>query len=153
MKAKRVFLIVLDSFGIGEAPDAADHDFRGVRLLLAEDNELNAEIVIALLTEVGCKVDWAQDGRICAEKLQAALPGSYDLILMDIQMPHMDGYETTRYIRRLPDKRQAGIPILAMTANAFKEDVDNALAAGMNGHLAKPIDIPKLMQTLKVLLH
>ncbi len=130
-----------------------DAQLAGRHILLAEDNELNAEIVIALLTEVGCKVDWAQDGRICAEKLQAALPGSYDLILMDIQMPHMDGYETTRYIRRLPDKRQAGIPILAMTANAFKEDVDNALAAGMNGHLAKPIDIPKLMQTLKVLLH
>ena len=121
--------------------------------LLAEYNELNAEIVIALLTEVGCEVDWAQDGIICVQKLEQAKPGTYDIILMDIQMPNMDGYQTTRHIRKLPDKTRANIPILAMTANAFKEDIQNAMEAGMNGHLAKPIDIPKLMQTLKKLLH
>ncbi|SFT35757.1 His Kinase A (phospho-acceptor) domain-containing protein [Selenomonas sp. GACV-9] len=132
---------------------AADDKLAGNHILLAEDNELNAEIVIALLTEVGCEVDWAQDGVICVEKLEQAKPGTYDIILMDIQMPNMDGYQTTRYIRKLPDKTRANIPILAMTANAFKEDIQNAIEAGMNGHLAKPIDIPKLMQTLKKLLH
>ena len=95
------------------------------------------------------RIDVAVDGVEAVEKMRTAAPGQYDLILMDIQMPHMDGYEATRQIRKLPNEAAANIPIIAMTANAFEEDRQNAFAAGMNGHIAKPIEVSKLAETLK----
>ena len=123
-------------------------DFKGKHILLVEDNELNREIAMEFLTEAGFVVDSAEDGAIAVQKMEQAAPGQYDLILMDIQMPNMDGYEATRRIRALPDAKKAGIPIFAMTANAFEEDRQNALKAGMNGHIAKPLDVPRLLSIL-----
>ena len=122
--------------------------FEGKRILLAEDNDLNAEIAIEILSEKGFIIDRAEDGRICCDMLQAAPRGHYDLILMDIQMPNMNGYEATRWIRNMQDAEKADIPILAMTANAFEEDKRDAFRAGMNGHMTKPIDMHDLMKTL-----
>ena len=122
--------------------------FKGKKLLLVEDNALNRELAQEILKEAGFAVDTAEDGEIAVRKMKQAVPGQYDLILMDIQMPKMDGYEATRQIRALPDAAKAGIPIFAMTANAFEEDRQNALKAGMNGHIAKPLDIPHLLQVL-----
>ncbi|MGN0244591.1 MAG: response regulator [Lachnospiraceae bacterium] len=127
-------------------------DFSGKKILLVEDNPLNMEIAVEILREAGFVVEEAEDGEIAVAKMKAAHPGQYDLILMDIQMPHMDGYEATRQIRKLPDTSIANIPIIAMTANAFEEDKKNAYDAGMNGHIAKPIEIEKLMQTLADIL-
>ncbi len=121
----------------------------GKRVLLVEDNELNREICQELLEMAGFTVDTAEDGKIAVEKVQEAPAGTYDVILMDIQMPIMDGYEATREIRCLVEGKKAGIPIFALTANAFAEDRRRAIEAGMNGHIAKPIDIPSLMKTLR----
>ena len=123
-------------------------DRTGCRILLAEDNDLNAEIVVTILEESGLTVERTADGELCIEALKAHPAGYYDAILMDIQMPNMDGYEATRRIRALPDAKKAGIPIFAMTANAFEEDRQNALKAGMNGHIAKPLDVPRLLSIL-----
>ena len=145
-------------FPVGEAkagqmiPVSKASDFTGKKLLVVEDNELNLEIASTLLEEAGFEVDTAGNGKIAVEKVEAASAGRYDLILMDVQMPEMDGYEATRRIRALPDKKKAAIPIVAMTANAFEEDQKNALNAGMNGHIAKPLDIQKLFQVLSELL-
>ena len=127
-------------------PTAAD--LKGKKLLLVEDNELNREIALEILKEAGFVVDTAEDGAVAVQKIKQAAPGQYDLILMDIQMPNLDGYEATRQIRALPDAEKANIPIFAMTANAFEEDRQNALAAGMNGHIAKPLDVPHLLCVL-----
>ena len=121
----------------------------GKRILLAEDNDLNAEIAIALLEEEGLLVERAADGVKCMEMLEKAPAHFYELILMDIQMPILGGYDTTRKIRRMADAEKAAIPIIAMTANAFAEDKQRALAAGMNDHVAKPIDMNKLIPTLQ----
>ena len=123
-------------------------DYAGKRILLAEDNELNAEIAMTILEEEGFLVEHAEDGIVCVDMLQKAAPEYYDLILMDIQMPNMDGYKATQIIRRLPDKQKADIPIIAMTANAFEEDRKNAFRIGMNGHIAKPMQIEILKNTL-----
>ena len=131
-------------------PTAAD--LKGKKLLLVEDNELNREIALEILKEAGFVVDTAEDGAVAVQKIKQAAPGQYDLILMDIQMPNLDGYEATRQIRALPDAEKANIPIFAMTANAFEEDRQNALEAGMNGHIAKPLDIPHLLRVLAAAL-
>ena len=127
-------------------PTAAD--LKGKKLLLVEDNELNREIALEILKEAGFVVDTAEDGAVAVQKIKQAAPSQYDLILMDIQMPNLDGYEATRQIRALPDAEKASIPIFAMTANAFEEDRQNALEAGMNGHIAKPLDVPHLLRVL-----
>ena len=119
--------------------------FQGRRILLAEDNDLNAEIAITILEEAGFSVERAADGVICVDMLSKAAPGYYDLILMDIQMPNMDGYRATQSIRRFADRQKADITIIAMTANAFEEDKQNAYRSGMNGHLAKPIIVDELL--------
>lgn len=123
-------------------------DFTGKRVLLAEDNELNQQIAQAILTETGITVDIADDGTAAVEMVEKAPAGTYDVILMDIQMPIMDGYTAAKQIRGLADEKKAQIPIIAVTANAFKEDQQTAIDAGMNGHLAKPYDVPKIMETL-----
>ena len=124
-------------------------DFQSKRLLLVEDNELNREIALEILGEYGFHIDTAENGAIAVEKIASSRPGDYDLILMDIQMPVMDGYEATRRIRTLDNPERSGIPILAMTANAFDEDRKAAIDAGMNGFLSKPIQIEELIQTLQ----
>ncbi len=131
-----------------EASDR-DFDFTGRRVLLAEDNELNREIAIEVLTEAGFEVEEAGDGSIVVEKLRGSEPGYYDVVLMDIQMPVMDGYKATRAIRSLADPKLAAVPIIAMTANAFEEDRQAALDCGMDGHLAKPLDLERLFLVLE----
>ena len=121
----------------------------GVKILLTEDNDLNAEIATELLREEGCTVDRAKDGVECVDMLEKAANGTYQLILMDIQMPVMNGYDAAKKIRRMDDPQKAGIPIIAMTANAFTEDRQAALDAGMNDHVAKPINMNVLVPTLR----
>ena len=121
---------------------------KGKRILLAEDNELNAEITTTILENEGLLIDRVADGVQCVDKMDQMPVGTYDLILMDIQMPNMDGYQATKLIRQFADKEKANIPIIAMTANAFEEDKRNALAAGMNGHMAKPVHVDKLLLIL-----
>ena len=123
-------------------------NFAPGRILLAEDNELNQEIAVAILGEAGFTTEVAQNGQIALDMLEQSTPGYYQLVLMDVQMPVLNGYEATRKIRRLEDRRLASIPILAMTANAFEEDKQAALGCGMNGHIAKPIDVELLFKTL-----
>lgn len=125
---------------------------QGKHILLAEDNELNAEIAITILEEMGLKVDRVEDGIQCVSRIEQESADSYELILMDIQMPGMDGYKATEAIRRLPDKAKANIPIVAMTANAFEEDKKMALSKGMNAHIAKPIDVEKVEKILLSIL-
>lgn len=123
-------------------------NFAGKRILLIEDNEFNMEIATEILCGFGFYVDHADDGLICIDMLSEAEPDYYDLILMDVQMPNLNGYETTEKIRKMSDQTKAEIPIIAMTANAFEEDKKNAPEAGMNGHLSKPIEIAKLTKVL-----
>ena len=120
----------------------------GKNILLAEDNNLNAEIAAAILERAGLKTERVEDGIQCVNRIEKMPAGTYDMILMDIQMPKMNGYKATQAIRNLPDKDKACIPIIAMTANAFEEDKRDAIAAGMNGHIAKPIQVDKLLSTL-----
>ncbi len=132
------------------AADPADREsLRGTRILLTEDNDLNAEIATELLQEEGCTVDRAKDGVECVDMLEKAANGTYQIILMDVQMPVMNGYDAAKKIRRMDDPQKANIPIVAMTANAFSEDKQMALDAGMNDHIAKPIDMSVLVPTLR----
>ncbi len=124
-------------------------DLSNLHVLLVEDVEMNREIAAMILSEYGMKVDFAENGKIALEKVILSENAPYDLILMDIQMPIMNGYDSTKAIRRLKDERLNSIPIIAMTANAFQEDVENAKKAGMNMHVAKPLDVPKLMEAIK----
>ncbi|MDO4479187.1 MAG: ATP-binding protein [Lachnospiraceae bacterium] len=130
------------------AASAATVSLSGRHILMAEDNELNAEIAMAILEEVGICVDWVMDGSACVERLKEQPEETYDLILMDVQMPVMNGYEATRAIRALPDCARRDIPIIAMTANAFEEDKKEAYDAGMNGHIAKPVNVEELLAQL-----
>ena len=132
---------------ISEQPDVLEK-LEGKRILLAEDNDLNAEIAIELLAEEKIVVDRAKDGAECLDKLEKAVPGYYDMILMDIQMPVMDGYDAAARIRRMKDEKKASIPIIAMTANAFAEDRQKAISMGMNDHVAKPIDMNVLLPVI-----
>ena len=127
---------------------ASKNVLKGKRILLTEDNDLNAEITTTILENEGLLIDRVVDGVQCVDKIEQMPAGTYDLILMDIQMPNMDGYQATKLIRQFADKEKADIPIIAMTANAFEEDKREAIAAGMNGHMAKPIHVDKLLMTL-----
>ena len=122
------------------------------RILLAEDNELNQEIAATILGDAGFEVEIAGNGQIAVDMLQKSEPGYYQVILMDVQMPVMNGYEATKSIRAMENKELASIPIVAMTANAFEEDKQEALKSGMNGHIAKPIDIDVLFGVLREIL-
>ena len=134
------------------ADTASADDFSSKRLLLVEDNELNMEIAQELLWEAGFQVETALNGQIAVEMVQASRPGYYDAILMDIQMPVMNGYQASRKIRSLEVKALAEIPIIALTANASDDDKKEALSNGMNAHIAKPIDVELLYKTLKNIL-
>ena len=131
-----------------EESETGSEILEGRNILLAEDNDLNAEIAEAILERAGLKIERVEDGVQCVNKVAKMPVGTYDMILMDIQMPKMDGYKATQEIRHLPDKGKACIPIIAMTASAFEEDKREAIAAGMNGHIAKPIDVNELMAIL-----
>ena len=123
-------------------------DLSGLRLLLAEDNELNREIAGELIGDAGAEIDFAEDGQQAVDMFTASLPGTYDAILMDVQMPVMNGLEATARLRSLQRPDAKTIPIIAMTANAFVEDVKKSLEAGMNAHLSKPLDIDKVLSTI-----
>ena len=131
-----------------EEPGAGSEILEGRNILLAEDNDLNAEIAEAILERAGLKIERVEDGIQCVNRIEKMPAGTYDMILMDIQMPKMNGYKATQAIRNLPDENKARIPIVAMTANAFEEDKRDAFAAGMNGHIAKPIQVDKLLSIL-----
>nr|WP_304955008.1 response regulator [uncultured Acetatifactor sp.] len=158
--SKPVFLselcnVLTAPYGTGEQKEqeeALPPCFEGKKILLVEDNEINQEIARTILEEAGFVVDTAEDGTVAVEKMKENPAGTYDLILMDVQMPIMNGYQATRAIRALEDSARAAIPIVAMTANAFDEDRMLALEAGMDGHIAKPIDIAMLMETLREIL-
>ena len=124
-------------------------EFKDKCILLVEDNELNSEIAVEILSEYGFRVDIAENGAEAVEKIKNSTPGNYDLVLMDVQMPVMNGYEATKRIRALDDPALAGITILAVTANAFDEDRKKALECGMDGFLSKPIVIEELIGTLR----
>ncbi|MCI8517585.1 MAG: response regulator [Hungatella sp.] len=137
---------------LSEEGESCTFDFTGRRILLVEDNELNREIAMEVLAETGFEIEEARDGAEAVEMVRGSAPGYFDLVLMDIQMPVMDGYEATRVIRSLDDRDLAAVPIIAMTANAFEEDRQEALKTGMNGHLAKPLDTEKMFAILTEIL-
>ena len=134
------------------APRSNNTNLAGRRVLLAEDSELNWEVAEALLTELGLTLDWAENGKLCLEMFQASALEYYDAILMDIRMPVMNGYEATKAIRAMERPDAARIPIIAMTADAFSEDVKRCLDCGMDAHTAKPIDIKEVAHLLERLL-
>lgn len=135
-----------------QIPENSNFNLEGKKILLVEDNELNREIATEILKEEGIIVDTAEDGVVAVDIMRNSEEGQYDLILMDVQMPNMNGYDATKAIRALPDSYASKIPIIAMTANAFEEDKKNAYDAGMNGHLAKPIDMSELLNMLSKIL-
>ena len=156
-KGKGTEFIITVSFPIEEPEEEVRSEeeafsFDGMRALLVEDNMINMEIAQLLLEQAGFLIETAENGKIALEMTAASEPGYYDVILMDIQMPILDGYAATQAIRALPDARLAGVPIVAMTANAFQEDVKKAEEAGMNGHIGKPLDIPEMKATLQRVL-
>ena len=143
----------IEAFEASRKKDAAAVDeisFDGQKVLLVEDNEMNREIATEILEEAGLSIDTAEDGAIAVRKVMEKGTSYYDFILMDIQMPVMDGYEATAEIRKLPGADK--VPIIALSANAFKEDADRSLAAGMNAHVAKPIDVKTLFETIQGLI-
>ncbi|MCM1523623.1 MAG: response regulator [Ruminococcus sp.] len=136
----------------GSSEERDESVFKGMHILVAEDNEINAEILTELLGMTGAECTVCENGKAAAEEFENSDPQKYDIILMDVQMPVMNGYDATRLIRSLPHPRAASVPIIAMTANAFAEDVRDALQAGMDAHVAKPVDIPVLEQTVRRVL-
>jgi CheY-like chemotaxis protein len=144
---KKTEVSLEESGGQDETPD-----FTGKRILLAEDVEINRIIVRELLEDTHVDIEEAVDGQNVFDMFTSSEVGYYDLVLMDIQMPNVDGYQACRMIRALNRQDAASIPIVAMTANAYSEDIDNALKAGMNGHIAKPIDINNMLRTLQASL-
>jgi CheY-like chemotaxis protein len=145
---------------IAEKKDLVEHqditlspeEFKGKRILLAEDNDLNAEIATEILKEAGFEIERAENGQNCVDMVKNAEANHYDVILMDIQMPHMNGYEATKLIRTTLEPGKKDIPIIAMTANAFEEDKKEAIRCGMNGHLGKPVNVRELMKVLSGIL-
>jgi CheY-like chemotaxis protein len=135
--------------GGNAAAEMGLESFEGKRILLAEDNELNCEIATEVLQSYGFAVETAENGKVALEMVENSAPGYYDVVLMDIQMPVMDGYTAARAIRSLTNPELANVPILAMTANAFEEDRQNSLNAGMNGHITKPLDMEVLLEVLR----
>ena len=119
-----------------------------MRVLLAEDNDLNAEIATEIFKEEGMEVEWARDGQEALDMFEAAAPDHFDIVLMDVRMPRMNGYEATRAIRASDHADAASVPILAMSANAFSDDVEASLRSGMNGHLSKPINVAQVMAAI-----
>ena len=132
-----------------EEPGTGNEILEGRNILLAEDNDLNAEIAEAILERAGLRIERVENGIQCVNRILKMPAGTYDMIFMDIQMPQMDGYKATQTIRNLPDKDKACIPIIAMTANAFAEDKKKTMEAGMNAHLSKPLNVPELMDTIR----
>ena len=157
-KGKGTEFVITVSFPLVEPEDeiclneGEEISFEGKRALLVEDNMINMEIAQMLLEQSGFLIETAENGKIALEMTAASEPGYYDVILMDIQMPVMDGYMATQAIRDLPDPGLAGIPIIAMTANAFQEDIKKAGEVGMNGHIAKPLDVSGMKATLQQVL-
>ena len=157
-KGKGTEFVITVGFPLAEpeeklfAGEVNEISFEGKRALLVEDNMINMEIAQMLLEQAGFLIETAENGKIALEMTAASEPGYYDVILMDIQMPVMDGYMSAQAIRSLPDPGLAGIPIIAMTANAFQEDIKKAEEVGMNGHIAKPLDIPSMKATLQQVL-
>lgn len=132
-----------------EAEAGKETALEGRRVLVAEDNEINWEIIEELLSEIGMELDWAENGKVCLEKFEKSAPGYYSAILMDVRMPVMNGYEATGAIRRLAHEDASKIPIIAMTADAFSEDIKQCLDSGMNAHTAKPVNFDELISLLK----
>jgi CheY-like chemotaxis protein len=130
-------------------PEDDYSDLQGMHILVAEDNDINWEIISAMLDMFGITTDRAENGRVCVDMVQAAEEGRYDLVFMDIQMPEMNGLDATRAIRKSENPRTASIPIVAMTADAFSENVSECLNAGMNGHIAKPVDIKLVIKEIR----
>ena len=141
-----------ESAPTAQTQEAGEKDFDGKRLLLVDDMDVNREIAAAVLEMHGFSVEQAADGKQALTMVEKSAAGHYDAVLMDIQMPVLNGYEATKAIRALPDKAKAAVPIIAMTANAFEEDKRNALNAGMNAHIAKPIDEKKVLSVLSAIL-
>ena len=131
-----------------EIAECSQQDFTGKTILLVEDNELNADIARELLEMTGAHIEWAEDGKLAVDMIDSVEDGYYDMVLMDIQMPVMNGYEAASAIRALDKKKSAQVPIVALSANAFVEDVQMSLSAGMNEHIAKPIDLKQLMYVM-----
>ena len=130
-------------------PEDDYSDLEGLRILIAEDNDINWEIISTMLGMFGIATDRAENGRICVDMMREAETGSYELIFMDVQMPEMNGLDATRNIRKLEDPWASSIPIIAMTADAFSENVTECLNAGMNGHIAKPVDIKLVIKEIR----
>ncbi|MDR0597187.1 MAG: response regulator, partial [Treponema sp.] len=144
-------LDVSESIAEAEMPAAAENNFEGHCVLLAEDAEINREIVLALLEPTKLRIECAENGAE-AVRLFAENPERYDLIFMDVQMPEMDGYEATRRIRAFDAPNAGTVPIIAMTANVFREDIEKCIQAGMNGHIGKPLDIDEVLTVFKKVL-
>ena len=134
---------------VSQEPEDGYSDLQGLHILVAEDNDINWEIISAMLSMFGITTEWAENGRVCVERMRAAAEGSYELIFMDIQMPEMNGLDATRAIRKLENPWAASIPIVAMTADAFSENITECLDAGMNGHIAKPVDIKLVIKEIR----
>ena len=148
VKISRNLPFEIDTNARPEEKEDFHADIAGIRVLLVEDNELNAEIAEFMLTENGAKVETVKNGLEAVQHFEASEPGTYDVILMDVMMPVMDGLTATRTIRALKRQDAKTIPIIAMTANAFREDAERCMEAGMNAHLAKPLDDEKIKQTI-----